>query len=431
MSSELAVNVQGLSKMYRIFARPEDRLKQMFFGRWRKYHRDFWALRDVSFNLEKGKTFGIVGRNGSGKSTLLQLLCKTVAPTSGSLFVNGRVSALLELGTGFNPEFSGKENVFLNATILGLKRQEIEEKYDEIVNFADIGEFLDQPVKTYSSGMYVRLAFSVAINVDPEILIVDEALSVGDVKFQAKCFRKFEEFKKSGKTIIFVSHSPEEIVRHCDSALLLEQGSMTALGEPRSIVNQYLDILFGSPTASERVARPSDAAKDRRPSFLSSDDNCPARPGYNKLEYRWGDKRAEIVDYELVVDGKPANPNISNTELVDLLVKVKFNADISRPIYGLAIKTPDGVTIYGTNSRDWDGQAKFVAQKQGDEIVVKFSLVPKLVSGPYLISLGVVDCDGPDLMPLDRRYDLIEIQVRGDKRAYGLVDLDLKFSEVA
>ena len=216
------------------------------FGK--KYHQEFQALRDVSFEVKKGECIGILGRNGSGKSTLLQLLCGVLPPTEGTVKVNGRISALLELGAGFSPQFTGRENVYMNGAIMGFTKEEMDDRFDAIAGFADIGEFIDQPVRTYSSGMYVRLAFSVAINVDPDILIVDEALAVGDAKYQAKCFRKFEEFKKKNKTILFVTHSTEQIVRHCDKAILINDGKKVSEGKPRDISNHYMDLLFGRGT---------------------------------------------------------------------------------------------------------------------------------------------------------------------------------------
>jgi lipopolysaccharide transport system ATP-binding protein len=220
MSSEVAIKVQNLSKCYEIYDKPRDRLLQMLSRGKKKYCREFWALRDVSFEIRKGETVGIVGRNGSGKSTLLQILCGTLNPTSGTVETHGRIAALLELGSGFNPEFTGRENVYLNASILGLSKEEIDARYDAIIEFADIGDFINQPVKTYSSGMLVRLAFSVQAQVEPDILIVDEALAVGDAKFQARCFDRLKKLKENGTSILLVTHSSEQIVTHCDHAFL-------------------------------------------------------------------------------------------------------------------------------------------------------------------------------------------------------------------
>jgi len=244
MGDSIAVSVQNVSKKFRLFGSPKDRLREALHPFKRKYHHEFWALKDISFEVPRGMTFGIVGRNGSGKSTLLQIICSVLRPSLGTATVNGRVSALLELGTGFNPEFTGRENVLLNGALMGFSRVEMEERLPAIEAFADIGEFFNQPVKIYSSGMFVRLAFAAAINVDPDILIVDEALAVGDAKFQHKCYQKFLEFQEAGKTIIFVTHDTNAIVRHCDCAMLLERGEIVEIGEPKSITNYYMDLLF-------------------------------------------------------------------------------------------------------------------------------------------------------------------------------------------
>ncbi|MBV6342140.1 ABC transporter ATP-binding protein [Candidatus Magnetobacterium casense] len=244
MDESIAIAVSDVSKKFRLFNSPRQRLIEALHPFKKKLHREFWALQGVSFEVPKGATVGIVGRNGSGKSTLLQVICSVLHPTSGSVVVNGRISALLELGAGFNLELTGRANVFLNGTVMGLSRDEIKERLPLIEDFADIGEFFDQPVKTYSSGMFVRLAFATAINVDPDILIIDEALAVGDAKFQHKCFGKFLDFQKAHKTILFVSHSTESIVKHCDYAVLLEKGRLIEKGQPRAITDYYLDLLF-------------------------------------------------------------------------------------------------------------------------------------------------------------------------------------------
>jgi lipopolysaccharide transport system ATP-binding protein len=250
-SDDVAIRVQDLSKCYQIYGRPQDRLKQSILPRFQsllgrdpiQYFREFWALKDLSFEVRRGETIGIIGRNGSGKSTLLQLICGTLVPTKGTVDTRGRVAALLELGAGFNPEFTGRENVFMNATVLGLAQQEIESRFDDIAKFADIGDFIEQPVKHYSSGMYARLAFAVAINVDPRILIVDEALAVGDEPFQRKCFARIEEIKRGGGTILFVSHSSSAIVALCDRAILLHGGQRIYSGSPKTAVGWYQKLM--------------------------------------------------------------------------------------------------------------------------------------------------------------------------------------------
>lgn len=261
MCSDVAIRVENVSKCFHIYDKPRDRLLQMLGGRTRRFYHEFWALRNVSFCIEKGETVGIVGRNGSGKSTLLQIICGTLAPSSGQVRTNGRIAALLELGSGFNPEFTGRENVYMYAAVLGLSKEEIDARFAEIENFAEIGDFINQPVKTYSSGMMVRLAFAVAINVDPQVLIVDEALSVGDELFQRKCFSKIEAIKASGATILFVSHSGSTVVELCDRAILLDSGDKLAEGLPKSIIGKYQRLLYA----------PSDKVREIRAALAGSD----------------------------------------------------------------------------------------------------------------------------------------------------------------
>jgi len=237
--SDFAIKVDNVTKIYKLYDKPIDRLKEMLDFRKKSYHSDHYALRDISFEVKKGESVGIIGTNGSGKSTILKIITGVLNPTTGNVEVKGRISALLELGAGFNMEYTGIENIYLNGTMMGYSKKDIDERLKEIVNFADIGEFINQPVKTYSSGMFVRLAFAVAINIDPEILIVDEALSVGDVFFQAKCYKKFQEFRKAGKTIIFVSHDLSSISKYCDKAILLNKGIFIEEGKPNNVIDTY------------------------------------------------------------------------------------------------------------------------------------------------------------------------------------------------
>ena len=272
LDSDVAIRVSGLSKCFQLYDSPGHLLKQLLMGRLARlvgrtppqYFREFWALKGLDFTVRRGETVGIVGRNGAGKSTLLQILCGTLTPTAGQVDIRGRVAALLELGAGFNPEFSGRENVYLNGAILGISREEISRRFADIEAFADIGEFIDRPVKSYSSGMYVRLAFAVSACVEPDVLIVDEALAVGDAKFQAKCFRRFEELVSRGTTILLVTHSTEQITRHCDRAILLEGGVVHQEGPPKDVANTYLDLLFGVQRKVEdtKKAGKGDDAKD-------------------------------------------------------------------------------------------------------------------------------------------------------------------------
>src|SRR5580658_10028579 len=306
----LVLSIRGVGKCYEMYAHPSHRLLQSLVGWRRKFYREFWALRDVSFDVARGQCVGIVGQNGAGKSTLLQIATGILAPTTGLALSRGRIVSMLELGSGFNPEFTGRENVYLNASLLGLSQKEIDSKFDQIASFADIGEFMESPVKQYSSGMNARLAFAVYSSLDPQLLIIDEILSVGDAKFQSKCFRRIRELRDGGTSILLVSHSSEQILQHCESAILLHKGACLANGEPRQVINQYVELMFG-PEKSELKPTPirtpvsSGAAPSAdlpdAPFFRdhSAEDLFSKRNSYNGYEHRWGNGDAHILDYYL------------------------------------------------------------------------------------------------------------------------------------
>jgi len=441
-SDDIAIRVTSLSKRYEIYGTPRDRLKQFIFPRVQRlagikpaqYFREFWALEDVSFEIKRGETVGIIGRNGSGKSTLLQMICGTLNPTSGSIQTNGRIAALLELGSGFNPEFTGHENVYMNASLLGLSNEEIDTRYEDIVAFADLGGFIDQPVKTYSSGMMVRLAFAVQAQVAPDILIVDEALAVGDAKFQAKCFDRLKKLRDNGTSILLVTHTSEQIVTHCSSALLLENGRVMEAGQPRSVVNHYMDLLFGkdkksldSPSESRLATSAHEAVSQNYPLSLT-EDVFATRPGYNQHEYRWGDGSASILDFYLSADGETYPSAISTGQNITLVISVKFLSGLVRPILGITIKTKEGVTVYGINSETLDVDEFKSLGQSGQVAYVKASFCCRLAPGDYFISLGVATMQGAEITPHDRRYDSIYLQVRPETTFFGLVDLDIKLT---
>ncbi|SEA43566.1 ABC transporter ATP-binding protein [Nitrosospira multiformis] len=439
-SGNFAVRVQNISKCYQIYDAPRDRLKQFVVPRLQRllgktpkhYFREFWALKDVSFEIKKGQTVGIIGRNGSGKSTLLQIICGTLTPTAGSVETMGRIAALLELGSGFNPEFTGRENIYMNGAVLGLTREEIDDRFDSIVSFADIGQFIDQPVKTYSSGMSVRLAFAVQAQVDPDILIVDEALSVGDVRFQAKCFARLQQLKDNGTSVLLVTHSSEQIVTHCSSAILLNDGMQLEIGEPRHVVNRYLDLLFGkerrnpdSPQAQPGDIFQEDKGYAEAAYQLSTDDDVfQTRNGYNTHEYRWGDGTASILDFYLAVNGEPYPSAITVGQTVTLAVSIKFHSDMLRPILGITIKTKDGVTISGTNSEMADLTDLRVLVKKGAILVGKCSFRCGLGPGDYFVSLGLATRENEEIIPHDRRYDSIHFIVEPHTKFHGIADLE-------
>jgi lipopolysaccharide transport system ATP-binding protein len=439
MSSEFAVKVENLSKCYQIYDRPRDRLLQMLMRGHRRYYREFWALRGVSFAIRKGETIGIIGRNGSGKSTLLQMICGTLNPTEGSIETRGRITALLELGSGFNPEFTGQENIFMNGAVLGLSEEEMNFCYPDIVDFADIGDFIDQPVKTYSSGMAVRLAFAVQAMVGPDILVVDEALAVGDAKFQAKCFDRLNQLKQRGTSILLVTHSGEQIVTHCTQAILLDNGKMLEKGEPKQVVNRYMDILFGKerkpvakPVASMQAKEPFLAAREDAASAAYSlnnlEDVFATRPGYNPHEYRWGDGAAVIQDFYLLADDLPFPSAVSTGQHIRLVVSIRFFEELVRPILGITVKSKEGVTIYGTNSATLaiDDFKQYGRKETVINAAAEFSC--SLAQGDYFISLGVATRVGEETVPHDRRYDAIHLQVRPNSSFFGLTDLGLRLS---
>jgi len=438
-ADNVAIRVQNISKCYQIYDSPRDRLKQFVVPRMQRltgqvpkqYFREFWALKDITFEIRKGETVGIIGRNGSGKSTLLQMICGTLNPTSGSIQTNGRIAALLELGSGFNPEFTGRENVYMNAAVLGLTKEEMESRFDDIVEFADIGQFIEQPTKTYSSGMVVRLAFAVQSQIDPDILIVDEALSVGDAKFQAKCFDRLKQLKENGTSILLVTHSSEQIVTHCSSALLLNDGIVLEEGEPRRVVNRYMDVLFGKEKkqhhGSGGAAAPTAAIAfiDNEYSLSTLKDVFVDRPGYNPHEYRWGDGTATILDYYLAADNEPYPSTITTGQYIKLGVSIRFLAELVRPILGITIKTKEGVTIYGVNSETLDVDEFRLLGKQGTTSFAEATFCCRLAPGDYFISLGVATKQCEEIIPHDRRYDAIHMYVRTDTTFFGLVDLGL------
>lgn len=442
MSSEISIKVENLSKCYQIYDQPRDRLKQFIVPRLqrsfgqssRQYFREFWALKDVSFEVKRGETVGIIGRNGSGKSTLLQMICGTLNPTGGSIQTHGRIAALLELGSGFNPEFSGRENVFMNGAVLGLSREEIDRRFDSIAAFADIGNFIDQPVKTYSSGMMVRLAFAVQAQVSPDILIVDEALAVGDAKFQAKCFERLRQLKEEGTSILLVTHSSEQIVTHCSKAILLDAGVPVEYGEPRHVVNRYMDILFGKEKHKTPVLPNSEVVKvqpiQKSSGVLLSttDDVFSTRRGYNPHEYRWGDGTAAILDYCLTADDERYPSAISTGQGIVLSLSIKFMHTLIRPILGITIKTREGVTVYGVNSETLDFRSFQSLGAAGSVVEARAAFACRLAPGDYFVSLGIATKEGENVIPHDRRYDAIHLQIRPEQSFFGLVDLGLDLS---
>lgn len=416
MNISYAIKANQVTKTYRIYNKPSDRLKQYLFGRKKRFYKEFTAVSAASFEINKGETVGIIGRNGSGKSTLLQMIAGTLSPSSGEIETKGRIAALLELGSGFNPEFTGRENVFLNAAILGIGRNEIEDRLEDILSFADIGDFIDQPVKTYSSGMYVRLAFAVSIHVNPDILIVDEALAVGDGRFQLKCFEKIQSLKQSGKTILLVSHDLQTVRQICDRVVIFDRGNLVEIGEPNEIVNKYTKILFDKDTVTEWASTKTDSSDE----FKGANTNANLT---ESREFRYGNFEGTIEEVEII--GTEGHI-FSLTTMEELAVRVKVSAyrQISNPIFAITFKSVKGVDVYGTNSYFQGYPFDKMEKEEQREIIYKQKV--NLMPGDYFISVGFVELVNGEVTPLDRRYDVIELKVLPNKkdRSFGIANLN-------
>lgn len=416
MSDKNVISVQHLSKMYKLYDKPSDRLKESLGLSRKKKYREHYALHDVNFNIHEGECVGIIGVNGSGKSTILKIITGVLAPTTGEVKVNGRISALLELGAGFNMEYSGLENVYLNGTMIGFSEEEIDAKLDDILAFADIGDYIHQPVKTYSSGMFVRLAFAVAINIDPEILIVDEALSVGDVFFQAKCYHKFEEFKKQGKTILFVTHDLSSVSKYCDRVILLNKGVKLDEGSPKEMVDLYKQLLVGQ----EPVKQKTDGGEDLAKAAVASISHEHFLPNPNTLEY--GDKQAEIVDFAIKDDKGMFTNTIEKGSTFQILMKVRFNEQIQEPIMAYTFKNIRGTELTGTNTLFEKAEVPELAP--GGCCTVTFTQKMDLQGGEYLLSFGCTGYKDGEFKVFHRLYDACNITVISAKNTVGFFDMN-------
>ena len=410
MENKKAIQVQHLTKMYKLYDKPSDRLKESLGLSRKKKYREHYALRDVNFDINEGECVGIIGTNGSGKSTILKIITGVLSPTEGEVKVNGRISALLELGAGFNMEYTGLENIYLNGTMIGFTKEEIDARLDDILSFADIGDFIHQPVKMYSSGMFVRLAFAVAINIDPEILIVDEALSVGDVFFQAKCYHKFEEFKNQGKTILIVSHDLSSISKYCDKVVLLNKGQMLDEGNPKEMVDMYKQLLVNQ----DPVKQGEEAA----PSLGKETENWRAGFMVNPDTLEYGDKQAEIVDF-VVLDSKGRQSNtIEKGSSFSIKMKVRFHETIQQPIMAFTFKNIQGTEITGTNTLFEEMEVEH--SEAGKECIVTFTQEMSLQGGEYLLSFGCTGYKGGDFTVFHRLYDACNITVVSHKNFYDM-----------
>ncbi len=446
MNRTSVITARDLTKIYRLYDRQIDRMKETFSPFRKKYHKPFHALKNVSFEICKGETIGIVGRNGSGKSTLLQIICGILQPSLGTINVSGRISALLELGAGFNPDFTGRQNIYLNGAILGFSKRAIDEHLEDILAFADIGAFIDQPVRSYSSGMYVRLAFSVAINVEPDILIVDEALAVGDESFQRKCFGRINQIQEKGSTILFVSHSAGSVIELCSRALLFDEGELLLAGTPKRVVGQYQKMLYATPAQVSIMRESWLQNKDRlqlNVDTISSDLESTDEQELEVIKLKAGQTDgegfdpglvpAEIIGYERI-GAKIEDPVIRNSrgKKVNVLrsgdqyfycYRVNFDKPSRNVYFGMLIKTIKGIEISGFSAPLTDNGKHFI--REGTCWQVKFAFTCRLNPGVYFLNAGVLSRENGEETFLDRWLDAAMFRVRFKRDACATASVDL------
>lgn len=406
MSGTPAVSVRKLSKVFRVYRRPIDLAKEVVSGR--SHHTAFPALQDVSFDIAPGEVVGFIGRNGSGKSTLLRVIAGTLDWTSGDVSVDGKVSAILELGTGFNPEFSGRENVYLGGLCLGMSRSEIDAKLESIIDFSELRDFIDQPFRTYSSGMKCRLTFAVAISVDPEVLIIDEALAVGDARFQTKCFGKIDEFRRRGKTILFVSHDENILTSFCTRVILLENGRIIVDDKPAAVMKRYMEVLYG-PQSFEQPAREAEPG-----GFAAGTD-----------EHRFGSREAEVFDFGIMDAQGNRVSVLQSGKRYAAFFYVRFHEDVPSLSAGFVIRNPRGIDLFGVTNASLSGPAGF--QAKGKVLLVKAELSMWLAGGEYFLTVGAARVDG---MQYDLRNNALRFSVVGTPQLFttSIVNLEPRFS---
>lgn len=426
MSAEPVIRVEGVSKVYQIYGAPGDRLKQALWRGRRTFYKEFWALRDISFEVHRGETVAIIGRNGSGKSTLLQIICGILQPTTGGVSVAGRLAALLELGAGFNPEFTGRENVFVNGALLGLSRQEIEARFDDIAAFADIGEFIDQPVKTYSSGMFVRLAFSVAVHSDPDVLVVDEALAVGDAMFQAKCMTRMRRLMQGGTTLLFVSHDVAAVKALCSRAVLLDRGRALAIGDTQQVVDEYTRLVH----AREAPPTEAESAPSLAPAEAADLGDDTAFTRLASIQ-RMGNNKATIRNVQLTDVRGVTSEGFLHGQEMRLRMLVTVNAPIPLLAFGYHIRDRNGVDVVYSDSLIEDQSIR--NPSPGSSFLIEWAFPVPLRNGQYNVACVVSSPDeaapGPDygceeLVLCDFVAVAAQFHVAGPTILHGLVKLD-------
>jgi teichoic acid transport system ATP-binding protein len=414
-----AIQLEHVTKAYKLYHHPGDRLKEVLHPGRKKYHQDFYALRDVSLAVQPGETMGIIGRNGSGKSTLLKLIAGILTPTAGTVNARGKVAALLELGAGFNPELSGLENFYFNGILLGHSRREMEARREAVIAFADIGDYMDQPVKHYSSGMFVRLAFAVAIQVDPDILIVDEALAVGDLNFQARCFRKLDEFRAAGKTVLLVTHALDSVLRYCSRTMVLDKGRMVVAADSKKAVDIYKQLMVNCYDAAP-VAGPAPVVGQALVTGLVPDGEAPLTANPDALVY--GDGQAAIVEYGLFDEQNRPTRILQHGRRFSIRMRVKFHAAVREPIFAFTIKDLKGMELTGTNTQF--KQVPTGSYGKGDSISVEFAQTLNAQSGRYALSLGCTGYEGDTMVVYHRLYDIILFETASAMPMVGCYDLN-------
>ncbi|WP_317415332.1 ABC transporter ATP-binding protein [Holdemanella porci] len=414
---DTVIEIKNITKIYNLYNKPSDRLKEALFSR-KSRHTEFAALNDVSFDVCKGEILGIIGKNGSGKSTILKIITNVLTPTSGECIVKGKIAALLELGAGFNMEYTGIENIYLNGQMIGFSKEEMDKKLQDIIDFADIGEHIFQPVKTYSSGMFARLAFSVAISVDPDILIVDEALSVGDVFFQNKCYRRFEEFRDKGKTILFVTHDMGSVIRYCNRCVLLNAGKKVGEGKPQEMVDLYKRIMVGQWNENEEknltIANSIDSTN------VNVNRLWKEQISTNPDMEVYGDGRAEIIDFGIFSDSGNIGNNVYKGDYYTVKMKVRINDDNLNPIFAFKLRDVKGTELTGTNTMLEDIDTSHC--KNGDIVTISFRQKQYLQPGQYLVSLGCTAFEGDQFVVYSRNYNCCVLGVVAQKGTIGIFD---------
>ncbi len=420
---EYAINVDNISKIYKLYRGKSDRLKDALHLTRKRSYEEYYALSNLSFQVEKGQTVGLIGTNGAGKSTLLKIITGVLSPSRGQVEVNGKVSALLELGAGFNDEYTGMENIYFNGTLMGYTKEQMEEKVPQILEFAGIGDYINQPVKTYSSGMFARLAFAMAINVEPDILIVDEALSVGDIFFQSKCFKKMDEIKQNGTTILLVTHDMSNVVKYCDKVVVLDHGKKVKEGNPKQMVDIYKKILVNQYDETEGDL-PKEQAADTKIVRQEGafDDTWMSKLSLNEENVIYGNGKARIVDFGLFDERDQITGLILKKMPFAIRVKVTFDEDVEYPIFAFTIKNARGVEITGTNSMF--EKVELPLAKKGETYVVEFKQRALLQGGEYLLSFGCTGFENGEFTVYDRKYDVVNLSIVSEQNTVGEFDID-------